>query len=111
MNTFKRWINLLLSIFLFATTNVSVLYGAEESSFHAVSTYECIGLYFKSPDLGQCNVRFRETGTSTPRQGYPLVYDLRDKEYRGSIVGLKPHTNYAVEITLDNGGHELTCKT
>jgi len=111
MNTFKRGINLLLSIFLFATTNVSVLYGTEENSFHAVATYECIGLYFKSPDLGQCNVRFRQTGTSTPKQGYPLVYDLRDKEYRGSIVGLKPHTNYAVEITLDNGSHELTCKT
>jgi len=111
MNTFKRGINLLLSILLFATTNVSVLYGAEENSFHAVATYECIGLYFKSPDLGQCNVRFRENAASKPRQGYPLVYDPRDEEYRGSIVGLKPDTNYAIEITLDNGRHELACKT
>jgi len=111
MNTFKRGINLLLSALLFTATDVSVLCGAKENSFHAVSTYECIGLYFKSPDLGQCDVRFTETGTSKPRQGYPLVYDPRDREYRGSIVGLKPHTDYAIEITLDNGSYELACKT
>ena len=111
MNTSKRRINLLLSIFLFTTTDVSVLYGAKENSFHAVATYECIGLYFKSPDLGQCNVRFRETGTSKPREGYPLVYDPRDGEYRGSIVGLKPNTGYGIEIALAGNSHGLTCKT
>ena len=63
MNTLKRGINLLLSILLFATTDVSVSYGAKEKRFYAAATYECIGLYFKSPDLGQCNVRFREDGT------------------------------------------------
>ena len=66
MNTSRRGVNLLLSILLFATTDVSVLCGAEEKSLRAAATYECIGLYFKSPDLGQCNVRFMETGTPKP---------------------------------------------
>ena len=96
MSTFRRGINLLLFIFLFTATDVSVLYGAKDNSFHAVATYECIGLYFKSPDLGECNVRFRETGTSKLSQGYPLVYDPRDEEYRGSIVGLEPNTDYSI---------------
>ncbi|MHC4629569.1 MAG: hypothetical protein ACYTDV_21560, partial [Planctomycetota bacterium] len=96
MNTFRRGVHLLLSILLFATADVSVLDGAEEEILRAVATYECIGLYFKSPDLGQCHVRFMETGTSKPREGYPLVCDPRDGEYRGSIVGLKPNTDYAI---------------
>lgn len=111
MNTFTRGINLSLLALLLATISVPMLHGAGESNFHAVSTYECIGLYFKSPDLGECEVRFREDGTSKWRQGYPLVYDPRDKEYRGSIVCLKPNANYAVEITLAGDSYKLTCET
>ena len=59
MNTPIRNINLLLLILLFTTTNISTLYSADEDTFYAVSTYECIGLYFKSPDRGQCRVRFK----------------------------------------------------
>jgi hypothetical protein len=47
---------------LFATTDVSVLNGAEEESLRAVATYECIGLYFKSPDLGRCTVYYDVKG-------------------------------------------------
>jgi len=111
MNTFIRNTNLLLFILLFTTTNVSTLYSADENNFYAIPTYECIGLYFKSPDLGECNVRFRQNGTVTWRQGYPLVHDPRDNEYRGSIVGLKPHTTYGIRITLNNNSYELICKT
>ncbi|MFH1715931.1 MAG: right-handed parallel beta-helix repeat-containing protein [Planctomycetota bacterium] len=111
MNAFGRDKNLLLVVLLFTTVNVSSLCGAGESDFHAVATYECVGLYFKSPDLGACNIRFREEGTSTWREGYPLAYDPRDNEYRGSIVGLKPGTSYGVKITLGNSIHELTCET
>jgi len=110
MNAFSRRINLLFTLLL-PLAVVSRSYSAGENTFHAVATYECIGLYLKSPDLGQCNVRFRENGESAWRQGYPLAYDPRDNEYRGSIVGLQPHTSYTVEITLDNKGRELRCET
>lgn len=111
MNTFICNINLLLFILLFTTTNISKLYGAAEDNFYAVPTYECIGLYFKSPDPGECNVQFRQSGTATWRQGYPFVHDPRDNEYRGSIVGLKPHTTYEIKVTLNNNTYELICKT
>jgi len=104
-------INLLLFILLFTATDVSTLYSAGEDNLRAVGTYECIGLYFKSPDLGRCGVRFRQKETSTWRDGYPLVYDQRDNEYRGSIVGLEPGTVYDIKITLNNKSSELTCTT
>ncbi len=111
MKTHMRNINLLMLILLFSTTDISTLYSAEEDALRAVGTYECIGLYFKSLDLGQCRVRFRQKGTSTWRDGYPLVHDGRDNEYRGSIVGLKPGTVYDIKITLNNKSSELTCTT
>jgi len=111
MKTRIRSLDLLLFVLLFTTANVSILYGAGDDTFRAVATYECIGLYFKSPDLGQCGVRFRQKGTSTWRDGYPIVHDRRDNEYRGSIVGLEPDTVYDVKITLDNKSSELTCTT
>ena len=110
MDLFTRKINLLL-IFLLLTSNISKLYSDEKNNFHAVSTYECIGLYFKSPESGQCNVQFRKTGASTWRDGYPLVHDPRDNEYRGSIVGLKPNTTYTIKINLNNKNYEVICKT
>ncbi len=103
--------NLLITILVFTAVCISNSYSANKDDFHAVSTYECVGLYLKSPDLGQCSVRFRENGASVWRQGYPLVYDPRDNEYRGSIVGLKPHTSYSVEVTANNNSRELTCET
>ena len=111
MSRFMRNINPMLFILLLATINTSILPGAGENGFHAVPTYECIGLYFKSPDLGRCDVRFRQEGTSAWRDGYPLVHDPRDNEYRGSIVGLEPDTSYDVEIALGGKSHELVCRT
>ncbi len=111
MNTPIRNINLLLLILLFTTINISILYSAGEDNFRGVGTYECIGLYFKSPDLGQCHVRFRQKGTSTWREGYPLVHDRRDNEYRGSIIGLKAGTIYDIKITVNNKSSELRCTT
>lgn len=110
MNLFTSKFNLMLLFFLL-TSNFSKLYSAEENNFYAVPTYECIGLYFKSPDLDQCNLQFRPTGASSWQDGYPLVYDPRDNEYRGSIVGLKTNTSYDIKITLNNNNHELICKT
>ncbi len=111
MSTIIQCIKLYMLVLLYAATGISALYGGGEDDFHAVATYECIGLYFKSPDLGPCDVSFRQDGTSTWREGYPLVFDTRDNQYRGSIVGLMPATSYSVKITLNGKSHELACKT
>jgi hypothetical protein len=111
MKTIIRSIILLLFIVFYMIVAISQSYAAGEGDFHAVATYECIGLYFKSPDLGQCDVQFRRDGASNWRDAYPLVYDSRDNQYRGSIVGLQPDTSYSVKITLKSKSHELSCKT
>lgn len=111
MNTSVGKTNLLLFVLVYFSMNVSAPCSAGEDGFNAVATYECIGLYFKSPDEGQCNVRFRPNGTSDWREGYPLVYDPRDNEYRGSIVDLKSDTSYDIRITFNGKEHVLICKT
>ena len=111
MSTIMRRINLFLFVLFCTAAAISTSYGSGGDDFHAVATYECIGLYLKSPDLGPCDVRFRQDGTSAWREGYPLVFDPRDNQYRGSIVGLQPDTSYSVKITLNGKSYELVCKT
>ena len=92
MSTIMYGTRLFLLVLIFTTIGISTSYSAGKDDFYAVSTYECIGLYFKSPDQGKCEVRFRKDDSSTWREGYPLVYDPRDSQYRGSIIGLQPDT-------------------
>ena len=69
----------------------------------ATATFECIGLYWKAAkgsESTECTVRYRRTGSSAWREALPLWYDKRNKEYRGSIVGLKPGTTYEVKLAL-----------
>ena len=111
MSTITHSTKLTLFVLFCTATGVSASYGAGEGDFYTVATYECIGLYFKSSDLGQCDVRFRQNDSSTWREGYPLVFDPRDNQYRGSIVGLQSDTSYSVKITLSGENHELACKS
>jgi hypothetical protein len=70
----------------------------------AVRTFECAGLYWKADGGGAdrpCSVRFRPAGEAGWREALPLWFDKRNKEYRGSIVGLKPGTLYDVELLLE----------
>lgn len=73
----------------------------------AVATFECIGLYW-SPANGAtdnvCSVRYRPAGNSEWKEAMPLWFDERNREYRGSIVGLKPGTEYEVALKLDKEG-------
>jgi hypothetical protein len=70
----------------------------------AVSTFECISLYWKPGDAGgEAKVRFRAQGDNTWREGYPLWYAERDGEYRGSLVYLHPGTTYEIELTSPSG--------
>ena len=75
----------------------------------AVATYECIGLYWKTPASAQGTAQYRVEGAGEWKRALPLVYDARDSEFRGSIVGLAPGTAY--EVRLAAGDREATLKT
>jgi hypothetical protein len=51
-------------------------------------------------------VSYHAAGAAEWRQGYPLVYDAREHQYRGSLVLLQPDTAY--EIRLDAGDAPVT---
>lgn len=82
----------------------------------AVPTFESIGLYWKAaPPLdasGDAQVQFRKSGETDWQEGYPLGYDGRDGEYRGSLVHLAPGTNYEIRLTGDDAQSEtVTSRT
>lgn len=79
---------------------------AAETNPYTVPTFECLGLYFKvdSENPGECAVRYRAGGESRWRERMPLWFDSRNREFRGSLVGLNPGTEY--EIVLTVGGRE-----
>ena len=70
---------------------------------YAVPTFESLGLYYdRSVTQDSCAVHYRAAGAIEWREGYPCVYDARGRQYRGSLVQLRPDTLY--EIRLDAGG-------
>lgn len=64
-----------------------------------ITTFECAGIYWKKDNDGPCKILYRETLNGYWKQGLDLVYDPRDGEYRGSIIGLIPNTEYLVELS------------
>ena len=76
---------------------------ASDANPRAVATFESLGIYYNHAAVQEgCRVSYRAAGASAWREGYPLVYDARERQYRGSLVGLKPGTAY--DIRLDAGG-------
>ena len=78
---------------------------------YAVATYECAGIYFKTADSGPCKIRYKATEAKNWNNGLDLVYDSRDGEYRGSIINLKPGTEYEVELETSSVKSRLQIKT
>ncbi len=74
---------------------------AQDSSdgTYTVATYECLGIYHTAESHGDCQVRYRERGSNAWQRGLDLVYDPRDGQYRGSLVGLQPETQYEIALT------------
>ena len=85
-------------------------HGAENA--RAVATFESLGLYYDRPPAADgCNVWYRIAGVDTWRAGYPLVYDAREKQYRGSLVLLRPDTLYDVRLEAGGDRVELQART
>lgn len=98
--------------------------GVGDEPLRAVSTFACIGLYWRTPAGAAdqpCQVYFRPEGRTEWREGLPLWFDAqnhpdrpdRSREYRGSIVGLEAGTSYEIRLVLSGTGLErrLTVRT
>lgn len=71
------------------------------SPARAVATFESIGLYWSpggTAEARDCLVRYRPLGTEDWREGYPLWYDARNAECRGSLVMLTSDTEFEIEL-------------
>lgn len=69
----------------------------------AVPTYECVSLYWSAAggSTGEvCAVDYRSEAVEVWRPALSLWFDSVDRQYRGSIVGLRPGTDYEVRLRL-----------
>lgn len=78
---------------------------------YAVTTYECAGIYWKTIESELCKVRYKNVKSTIWRDNLELVYDSKDREYRGSIVSLTPDTEYELELTSGAAKTKLNLKT
>ncbi|PTX98526.1 right-handed parallel beta-helix repeat-containing protein [Opitutus sp. ER46] len=80
-----------------------------------VPTFHCLSVYWKPDtppaDPAGCALAYRIAGTDTWHAALPLWFDATDhpgvpehsREYRGSLVNLRPGTSYEVRLTPAGG--------
>src|SRR5512140_147644 len=91
--------------------SVVVATGADGPA-RAVATFESLGLYYNRAAAAEaCQVRYRAAGAAEWREGYPLVYDRRERQYRGSLVGLTPNTLYDIRVEAGGERAEFQART
>lgn len=95
MKNIQRLIIILTGLLI---ANLSSAQIASIQNPYAISTFECAGFYWKTDSATVCTVRYREKASADWKTGLNLVYDYRDREYRGSITGLKVNTAYEAEL-------------
>ncbi len=78
---------------------------------YAVPTFECIGVYYKTGRSGECEIRYRKAGSKEWKESLGLVYDPRDGEHRGSLVGLEPDTEYEIQLECEGTRVNLNSRT
>jgi hypothetical protein len=78
---------------------------------YAVPTFECIGIYFKADEASECTIHYRKTNDPAWQQGLSLVYDARQREYRGSVVGLESGTEYDIRLECGVKNASLSSRT
>jgi len=90
----------------------SALAHAAADTARAVPTFESLGLYYDRPPAPEgCRVRYRPAGSSPWKDGYPLVYDPREKQYRGSLVQLKSDTLYDIHLQAGPDAVDFQART
>jgi hypothetical protein len=89
---------IVVATILFASGNVCY---SLPSGVQAISTFQSISLHWSpsTKKAASANVRYRQVGTNTWRQGLSMWFDSRKSEYRGSIVHLSSGTSYDIELS------------
>jgi hypothetical protein len=108
----KYVVAILLMVTVCSGSNVPGMNNPPENpNPYAVTTFECAGLYWKTAESGQCNVKYREVKTTKWNDALPLIYDSRDGEYRGSVINLRPDTEYEAQLQNGNAKADLRFTT
>jgi hypothetical protein len=100
------------SLILFgATYSFGQKQSEDGSNPYIIPTYECAGIYWHVQENGACKIKYKEITADQWREGLDLVYDAREGEYRGSMVGLRPNTAYQAELSVHSSKTRLDFKT
>ena len=96
----KYLLPLIIILFL-----ASPVFGAAPT---VVSTFESMGVSWTPSGGGgdACTLQYKVNGAGSYEDAQNMVWDSDAGEYRGSIVGLTPNTNY--DIFVDNGTDDET---
>ncbi|RFP12455.1 hypothetical protein D0T26_24590 [Duganella sp. BJB489] len=76
-----------------------------QAELTTVPTFQSIGIYWAPPAGGSnmpSRVKYRKQGDQAWKDGLPLWFDPRNKEYRGSLVMLDAGTSYEIQLSLLN---------
>lgn len=74
-----------------------------QAELTTVPTFQSIGIYWAPPGANvdrRSRVKYRKHGEQQWKNGLPLAFDPRNKEYRGSLVMLDAGTSYDIELSL-----------
>lgn len=78
----------------------------------AVATFESIGLYYDVPQgVTECGVSYHKAPDGEWHDGYPLIYSAREKQCRGSLVGLEPDTLYDIRVKAGADETDVQART
>jgi len=106
----RAWIGTLYLAIISTAPAVS-LSAAEQKQAWAVPTFECLSLYYPAAEQGECKVQYHQAEEASWRETLPLVYDSRERQYRGSVVGLKSDTEYLIRLTCGGQTVEFSGRT
>jgi hypothetical protein len=105
------WLEVILIFCFFSIDSFGQDSETYSNNPHAVTTYECAGIYWKTEESDLCSIRYRELKSASWQEAMPLVYDTRDREYRGSVVNLKPDTEYDAELVKGSLKNHIKFRT
>lgn len=63
-------------------------------------TFESCGVYIPCDTVVDCRVWYKQSDSTIWHESYPPIYDVKEKEYRVSIVRLNEATTYDVKSCL-----------